>query len=57
MNNVTSIGTEKKFPVNQEIMDRLSSVIHEYDGEVGLCEVIGILELLKLSLIDDAKSA
>lgn len=57
MNNVTSIGTEKKFPVNQEIMDRLSSVIHEYDGEVGLCEVIGILELLKLSLIEDAKSA
>lgn len=55
MPTVIDIGREKKFPVNGEIIERLSAVIHEYDEEISLCEVIGILELLKLSLIDDSK--
>lgn len=55
MAKVIDIGKEKKFPVSGEIIERLSAVIHEYDGEISLCEAIGILELLKLSLIDDSK--
>lgn len=55
MATVIDIGKEKKFPVSAEIVTRLSEVIHEYDGEISLCEAIGILELLKLSLIDDSK--
>jgi len=55
MSTVIEIGKEKRFPVNEEIINRLSAVIHEYDGEIGLCEAIGILEILKLSLIDDSK--
>ena len=55
MATVIDISKEKKFPVSGEIIKRLSDVIHEYDGEISLCEAIGILELLKLSLIDDSK--
>lgn len=56
MNKVTSIGTEKKFPLSGELIERLGEIIHEYDGELSLCEVLGVLEILKSSLIDDAKA-
>lgn len=55
MNKVIDLGVKKTFPVSAEIIERLSAVIHEYDGEVSLCEAIGILEILKMSLIEDAK--
>ncbi|MDF8863975.1 hypothetical protein OU662_03915 [Escherichia coli] len=33
------------------------SVIHDYDGEISLCEAIGTLELLKQSLIEGPKES
>lgn len=43
--------------MTQELYERLESVIHDYDGEISLCEAIGTLELLKQSLIEGAKES
>ncbi|ELK1699301.1 hypothetical protein SD492_003235 [Salmonella enterica] len=55
MTSVINLGKEKKFPITQELFDRLKEVVHEYDGEIGLCEALGTLELLKAELIEGAK--
>ncbi len=57
MTSVVDLGKEKKFPITQELYERLESVIHDYDGEISLCEAIGTLELLKQSLIEGAKES
>ncbi|EFI0845839.1 hypothetical protein BGC90_002579 [Escherichia coli] len=57
MSRVINLGKEKKFPITQELYERLESVIHDYDGEISLCEAIGALELLKQSLIEGAKES
>lgn len=56
MSIIADMGKEKKFPICAEVIKRLSDVLHEYDGEIGLAEAIGILELMKHSLINDASS-
>ncbi|EAB3278383.1 hypothetical protein [Citrobacter werkmanii] len=53
MASVVDLGKEKKFPITQELFDRLSDVVHEYDGDIGLCEALGALELLKSVLISE----
>ncbi|OTB74053.1 hypothetical protein AW072_01390 [Escherichia coli] len=55
--DVLCFDKEKKFPITQELYERLESVIHDYDGEISLCEAIGTLELLKQSLIEGAKES
>ncbi|HFN7937079.1 TPA: hypothetical protein ACHG5D_003571 [Escherichia coli] len=55
MSRVINLGKEKKFPITQELYERLESVIHDY-GEISECEAIGALELLKQSLIESMKS-
>ncbi|GAS72852.1 hypothetical protein NGUA41_00857 [Salmonella enterica] len=50
---VVDLGKEKKFPITQELFDRLSGVVHEYDGDISLCEALGTLELLKSVLISE----
>ena len=56
MSGVINFGKEKKFPITQELYERLESVIHDY-GEISVCEAIGTLELLKQSLIESAKES
>ncbi|EIH5826096.1 TPA: hypothetical protein ACURDC_001200 [Escherichia coli] len=56
MSRVINLGKEKKFPITQELYERLESVIHDY-GEISVCEAIGTLELLKQSLIEGAKES
>lgn len=56
MSIIADMGKEKKFPICAEVIKRLSDVLHEYDGEIGLAEAIGILELMKHSLINDASA-
>ncbi|EPB5634638.1 hypothetical protein ACRQKT_004574 [Escherichia coli] len=55
MSRVINLGKEKKFPITQELYERLESVIHDY-GEISVYEAIGTLELLKQSLIESMKS-
>lgn len=57
MTNVVDLGKEKKFPLTQELYERLESVIHDYDGEISLCEALGTLELVKEKLIANAKES
>lgn len=57
MTNVVDLGKEKKFPITQELYERLESVIHDYDGEISLCEALGTLELVKEKLIANAKES
>lgn len=54
MGNVADLGKEKTFPITQELFNRLNEVVHEYDGEVSLCEALGTLELLKAVLINES---
>ncbi|EPM3640550.1 hypothetical protein ACTLMW_004434 [Enterobacter roggenkampii] len=54
MSAVIELGKEKKFPITQELFDRLKDVVHEYDGDIGLCEALGTLELLKAVLISES---
>ncbi|EAO5937160.1 hypothetical protein CGN74_11035 [Salmonella enterica] len=53
MSCVINLGKEKKFPITQELFDRISDVVHEYDGYISLCDALGTLELLKSVLISE----
>lgn len=57
MTNVVDLGKEKKFPITQELYERLESVINDYDVEISLCEALGTLELVKENLIANAKES
>lgn len=56
MENVIDMGKEKKFPVNNELVKELHEVINKFVGRISLAEAIGALELVKISVIDDAHS-
>ena len=47
MSNVTELNKQKVFTKEQELYSRLQDLIHEYDGEISLVAVIGVLDLLK----------
>ena len=51
MSNVLELGKEKTFPIEAELMDKLSNLIDAYAGELSLVSVIGVLELKKQCLI------
>ena len=51
-NNVKSLNKEKTFNQEGELMDRLEALIADYDGELSLVAVIGILELKAHCLMD-----
>lgn len=52
--NVIDSGKPKKYPVNGELCERLSVIIEEYEGRVSTAEVIGLLEMLKISIYNEA---
>ncbi len=54
MNNVKSLNKEKTFSKEGELMDRLEILISEYDGELSLVAVLGVLELKKHCMIEGA---
>ena len=49
---ISMLPVERKFPLPAELTGRINDLIHEYDGEVGLSEVIGILEIVKFGLLN-----
>lgn len=53
--NVIDLGFSKKFNDEQELMNRLVSVISEFDERISLVAALGVIELLKSNLIDKAK--
>ena len=50
MDNVKSLNKERVFSKEAELMNRLSGLISEYDGELSLVAVLGILDLKKVEL-------
>lgn len=48
---------ENTYPKEQELADRLDDLIHEYDGELSLVAVLGVLALTKEWLIGEALDA
>ncbi len=56
MKNVIDMGKEKKFPVNGELVKELNKVIDSFVGRISLVEAVGALELVKIGVIDKAKS-
>ncbi|AFH95178.1 TPA: hypothetical protein ACHWKK_003278 [Providencia stuartii] len=54
--NITKLPIDKKFQANGELSKRLLELIHEYDGEISLAEAIGVIEIVKLTLIGEQES-
>ena len=52
MSNVKSLNKEKKFNKEGELHDRITKLIREYDGEISLVSALGVLEVIKVNLID-----
>jgi len=47
--------TQPKFSKEQELYSRLHDLVHEYDGELSMVAVVGIVELLKLHVVEVTK--
>ena len=45
---------EREFPVNEEILQRITKLIYEYEGEVPMVSILGILDLVKDEIKDSA---
>ena len=53
--NIKDFGKAKvvDYPVQNEIYQRLRGVINEYDGELSLSAMIGLLRIIEHDLISD----
>ena len=54
VNTIIDSGKPQTYPVNGELCSRLSEIIEEYEGRVSTAEVIGLLEMLKISIYNEA---
>ena len=50
---VLSTNQVKTFPKEGELMERLTSLIDEYAGELSLVAVVGVLEMKKQGMLDN----
>lgn len=48
---VLHLSTERKFPLCAELVQRMNELIHEYNGELGVAECIGCLEIVKHGIL------
>ncbi|HDL7089566.1 TPA: hypothetical protein PXM39_001002 [Yersinia enterocolitica] len=49
---ISMLPVERKFPLPAELAGRINDLIREYDGEIGTCEVLGVLEIVKFGLLN-----
>lgn len=49
--NIPKLNIELKRPIAGELAKRIHELVMEYDGEVGLSEAIGAIELVKFTLM------
>ena len=50
MGNINSLNKEKVFSKEAELSGRIGNLISEYDGELSLVSVLGILDLKKIEI-------
>jgi len=55
MSDPIKFPAQPKFSKEQELYSRLHDLVHEYDGELSMVSVVGIVELLKLHVVEAAK--
>lgn len=53
MGNISSLNKEKSFSQEQELSDRINELITEYNGDLSLVSVMGILALKMIDLRDN----
>jgi len=51
---VKRVKENRPFAKEAELSDRIISLIHEYDNELSLVSVIGILDVVKDEIKDDS---
>ncbi|HDL8294564.1 TPA: hypothetical protein PXQ88_002821 [Yersinia enterocolitica] len=49
---ISMLPVERKFPLPAELTGRINDLIREYDDEMGLSEVLGVLEIVKFGLLN-----
>ncbi|CNL34651.1 Uncharacterised protein [Yersinia frederiksenii] len=49
---ISMLPVERKFPLPAELTGRINDLIQEYAGEIGICEVLGVLEIVKFGLLN-----
>lgn len=49
--NILRPDFKTKFPYNQELADKIYDAIDEYDNQLSLAEVLGVLEIVKQCLL------
>ncbi|QKJ16663.1 hypothetical protein [Yersinia kristensenii] len=49
---ISMLPVERKFPLPAELTGRINELIHEYDGEICVSEVLGVLEIVKFGLLN-----
>lgn len=52
MSNVINLGKAATRPKAGELLDRLHDLVKEYDGDMGFAECLGVIELLKITMIN-----
>jgi hypothetical protein len=54
---IIDLGFDERFHKEQELMDSLIDVMHERKGEISFVSALGVIELLKAHLINEAKES
>ena len=49
---ISMLPVERKFPRPAELTGRINDLIQEYAGEIGVYEVLGVLEIVKFGLLN-----
>lgn len=49
---IFNLNKEKRYPKEGELHDRMLALIYEYDGEMATATAIGLLDLVKNSIIN-----
>ena len=47
----------RAYPKNEELLDRIIRLIHEYDGEISTAAAVGTIELVREQIINDVMEA
>lgn len=51
---IINLNIEKKYPIESELEEAIWKVIHEFDYKISVVSVLGILEIVKTDLINQA---
>ncbi len=56
MSKIISVNFPKKYQVELAMRDAIWEVLHKFDGQTSLVSALGVLELVKSELIQEANN-